>query len=272
MENDQQKSQIEELQQEVEALRNELTKSQQKAALGELLSTTTHEFNNILMTIINYAKLGMRHKDEAGRNKSFEKILSAGQRAAKISHGVLGMAKNRSNGIHACELKPMLNETLFLLERELTKYRINLETDFQEVPDALANPNQIQQVVINLLVNARQAMRNGGTVQMTLTEDVKNKTVDLKIRDDGPGIQSGKLQKIFDPYFSTKSGPDETGKGGTGLGLYSCRQIIEAHHGRIRVASTVGVGTEFTIKLPIAKKAPIAPAKTSQIQTEKQST
>jgi signal transduction histidine kinase len=85
--------------------------------------------------------------------------------------------------------------------------------------------------------------------------------VDLVVRDTGCGIPPEKLPRIFEPFFTTKSGPDETGKGGTGLGLASCRQIIEAHHGRIRVESTVGKGTQFTIKLPVAKTAAImAPA------------
>ena len=77
--------------------------------------------------------------------------------------------------------------------------------------------------------------------------------VDLVVRDTGCGIPADKLPRIFEPFFTTKSGPDETGKGGTGLGLAACRQIIEAHHGRIRVESTVGKGTQFTIKLPVAK-------------------
>jgi signal transduction histidine kinase len=79
------------------------------------------------------------------------------------------------------------------------------------------------------------------------------------VRDSGSGIPPEKLRRIFDPYFSTKSGPDATGKGGTGLGLFSCRNIVEAHQGRIRVESTVDKGTAFTIKLPIASvPAPVA--------------
>ncbi len=110
--------------------------------------------------------------------------------------------------------------------------------------------NQIQQVLLNLLINARQAMPQGGEVQIRLTYDPACHTVDLRIRDNGCGIEPDKLTRIFDPYFSTKSGPDETGKGGTGLGLSACRDIIQAHRGRIRVESTVGKGTAFTLKLP----------------------
>jgi signal transduction histidine kinase len=82
----------------------------------------------------------------------------------------------------------------------------------------------------------------------------------LVVRDTGTGIPADKLPRIFDPYFTTKSGPDETGMGGTGLGLSSCRKIIEAHHGRIRVDSTMGIGTQFTIKLPVVKKQAASPS------------
>ena len=95
-------------------------------------------------------------------------------------------------------------------------------------------------------------MPRGGQVLIKLDYDQANDTVDLVVRDTGVGIPADKLQRIFDPFFSTKKGPDETGKGGTGLGLSSCRNIIESHRGRIRVESTVGKGTAFTIKLPVA--------------------
>jgi signal transduction histidine kinase len=119
--------------------------------------------------------------------------------------------------------------------------------------------NQIQQVLLNLLINARQAMPQGGRVIVRLQYDASAEMVDLVVRDTGVGIPADKLPKIFDSFFTTKSGPDETGKGGTGLGLSSCRHIVETHHGRIRVESTVGKGTAFTIKLPVARRpAPLA--------------
>lgn len=229
-----------------------MVQAQKLTALGELVSTTTHEFNNVLMTIINYAKIGMRQTDEPTRNKAFEKILAAGQRAAKITNAVLGVARNRPNTFEPTDLAQIVEDCLVLLEREFSKYRIRAEKRVANVPPALANGNQIQQVLLNLLINARQAMPRGGQVLIRLDYDPVSDTVDLVVRDTGVGIPADKLQRIFDPFFSTKKGPDETGKGGTGLGLSSCRNIIESHRGRIRVESTVGVGTAFTIKLPVA--------------------
>lgn len=247
------------LQQQVAYLKEQLAQAQKMAALGELVSTTTHEFNNVLMTILNYAKIGLRHKDEATRDKSLEKILAAGERAAKITNAVLGMARNRSDSHEPTDLAKLLGESLVLLERELNKYRISVETQFAAVPPALCNGNQIQQVVLNLLINARQAMKSGGRILIKLDYDQAAGMVDLTIRDTGCGIEQEKLPRIFDTFYSTKSGPDESGKGGTGLGLSACRDIIQRHQGRIRVESTVGKGTAFTIKLPAAAK-PAPPA------------
>ncbi len=252
-------SEVAELKQCILSLQEQLLHAQKQSALGELVGTTTHEFNNVLMTILNYAKMGMRHQDAETRTKAFEKILAAGQRAAKMTNSILAMARNRSNELEPTDLRQIVDDTLFLLEREMQKYRINVELELSDAPPALANGNQIQQVLMNILINARQAMASGGRIIIRLAHDAKNKMVDLTIRDYGPGIPEDRLRKIFQPYFSTKSGPDETGKGGTGLGLHACRQIIEAHRGRIRVESTVGKGTSFTVKLPVAAVASIVP-------------
>ena len=113
--------------QQIEILKERLARAQRLTALGELVSTTTHEFNNVLMTIINYAKLGLRHKDNATREKAFEKILIAGNRAAKITNTVLGMARNRSTGQEPTDLTRLVEDTLVLLEREMNKYRITVD-------------------------------------------------------------------------------------------------------------------------------------------------
>lgn len=243
------------LPEQVEILKQQLVQAQKMTALGELTSTTTHEFNNILMTIINYAKYGLRHQDKASRDKAFQKILLAGNRASKITNSVLGIARNRSAGQEPTDLTQLVEDSLVLLERELNKYRISVERQFQPIPEAYVDGNQIQQVLMNLLINARQAMLNGGRLIIKLVHDTDNEMIDLVIRDFGSGIPPDKLPKIFDSFFSTKTGPDASGKGGTGLGLSMCRDIIEAHRGRIRVDSTVGKGTAFTLKLPTVRKA-----------------
>ncbi|HEV3024654.1 MAG TPA: ATP-binding protein [Pirellulales bacterium] len=244
------------LERQVAILKDQLAHAQRLTALGELVSTTTHEFNNVLMTIINYAKLGLRHKDAETRQKAFEKILAAGQRAARITNGILGFARNRSGAFEPTDMLKLIDDTLVLLERELNKYRIAIERQVTAVPLVSAIPNQIQQVLLNLLINARQAMPQGGRVIVRLSHDVENNLVELHVRDNGCGMSPETTRRIFDPFFTTKNGPDASGKGGTGLGLSACRDIIESHRGRIRVQSTLGKGTAFTVMLPLAIAAP----------------
>ncbi len=257
-----QQKEIQQLQEEITALKKRLDQSQRMTALGELVSTTTHEFNNVLMTIINYAKMGMRHDDKETRDKAFEKINKAGMRAAKITNSVLGMARNRSEHFEMTDIAKIIDESMVLLEREMQKYRISVDMQIDEVPEVSAIGNQIQQVLMNLLINARQAMSEGGQLVIKLQKNAENQTVDLSVRDYGPGIAQDKLRKIFDAYYTTKEGPDETGKGGTGVGLATCKNIIEAHGGKIRVESSVGKGTCFTLMLPMERqKSPVPMAR-----------
>lgn len=245
--------------QEIELLKRQLVQAQRMAALGELVGTTTHEFNNVLMTIINYAKLGLRHKDEPTRDKALDKILAAAQRAEKITNGVLGLARNRKEEFAPTHLHQLISESLVLLEREMQKYRVAVRCEFAEVPPVRAIGNQIQQVLLNMMTNARQAMPQGGELLLRLTHDPASHAVEFTIRDSGTGIPQESLPKIFDRYYSTKTGPDETGKGGTGVGLATCKDIIDAHQGRIRVESSLGRGTAFIIRLPVYQQV-VTPA------------
>ncbi|MFN5757140.1 MAG: sensor histidine kinase [Planctomycetia bacterium] len=235
---------------ELAALRRQVLDAQKAATLGELLGTTTHEFNNALTTILNYSKMGLRHRDEPTRTKALERILSAGTRAAKITASVLGMSRTGSARFEPVGLEMLIEDVLVLLEREMTKYRVQVEREFAPVPKVSANPSQLQQVLLNLLVNARQAMPQGGRLILRLSHDALLGTVDLMVRDTGCGMTQDVMRRMFEPHFSTKAGPDETGKGGSGLGLSACREIIEAHRGRIRVESAPGKGTAITIRLP----------------------
>jgi signal transduction histidine kinase len=245
---------------EVASLRRQLLEAQKAATLGELLGTTTHEFNNALTTILNYAKLGLRHRDQPTRDKALERILSAGTRAAKITASVLGMARGGSARMEPVNLELLVEDVLVLLEREMTKYRVQVEREFAPVPKVSANPGQLQQVLLNLLVNARQAMPQGGRLIIRLAHDALLGAVDLMVRDTGCGMTPDVMRRMFEPHFSTKAGPDETGKGGSGLGLTACREIVEAHKGRIRVESAPGKGTAITIRLPALKAVPAVAA------------
>jgi signal transduction histidine kinase len=232
---------------ETEALRQQLLQAQRLSSVGELASSVAHEFNNILTTIINYAKLGLRGQDPASRDQAFERILRGGQRAATIVNTMLGFARNSSTQREQTDIVALVEEVLVLTEKDLNKHRIQVDKRFHGRPVATIVPGQIEQILVNLVLNARQAMPKGGRLKLEVRDD--GDVVEIKIADTGVGIPPENMRQIFEPFFTTKH-PDEYGRGGTGLGLSVCRQIIEQHHGRIRVESVVGKGSTFTVKLP----------------------
>lgn len=235
---------------EVESLRLQLLQAQRLSSVGALASSVAHEFNNILTTIINYAKLGMRGPTGTDAKLAFEKILKSGQRAATIVGSMLGFARNQSARREQTDVVLLIEEVLLLSDKELSKHRVKVEKRYHARPIVLATSGQIEQIFLNLVINARQAMPHGGRLLIDVRENHTSDMVEIRIADTGVGIAPDHLRKIFEPFYTTKR-PDEQGRGGTGLGLSVCRQIIEHHHGRIRVESVVGKGSTFTVKLPL---------------------
>ncbi len=242
----------EELYEQIQGLRKQLQRAQRLACLGLLASSVAHEFNNILTSIVNYAKLAMNERDEHRRRTSLEKVQKAARRAAQITNGILGLSRARGDQRQLTNLAEMVKEIMVLVEKDLSKHRVRLHTHFASQPHAVVAPAQIQQILLNLIVNARQAMPNGGHLRLEVRESRQENLAQIVVADTGTGIPADQLPHIFDPFFTTKDGPDGTGKGGTGIGLAVCREIIEAHGGRIRVESLVGRGTTFIVKLPLA--------------------
>ena len=234
---------------EADQLRQQLLQAQKLSSVGALASSVAHEFNNILTTIINYARLALRQQDEAARTQALEKILKGSQRAATIINSMLGFARNTRAQREMTDLAALVEETLVLTDKDLSKHRIHVEKKFHDRPQAAVVPAQIEQVLLNLIINARQAMPRGGHLRIEVRENARTQMVELSIADTGVGIPPEQLRLIFEPFYTTKE-PDEHGHGGTGLGLSVCRQIIDQHNGRIRVESLVGKGSTFTVKLP----------------------
>lgn len=240
---------------ETDQLRKQLLQAQRLSSVGELASSVAHEFNNILTTIINYARLGLRaENDPIARTQAFEKILKGGQRAATIVNSMLGFARNHSTQRQPTDLTRLVEEVLLLTEKDLSKHRVHVETRFLDRPIVTVVPGQIEQILLNLVINARQAMPNGGRLHIEVRSNRRSHMAEVRIADSGTGIPPDQLRMIFEPFYTTKE-PDEHGHGGTGLGLSVCRQIIEQHHGRIRVESVVGKGSTFTVKLPLREEA-----------------
>jgi signal transduction histidine kinase len=251
---------------EVETLRRQVVALQRVSSLGVLAGGVCHELNNALTPILNYAKLGLRNPDPKYRDRAFEKILEAAGRAAAITGGVLGLARPQGDRREPADLIRLAEEVILLVGKDLSRNRVQLDFQTSGRPYARVNPAQIQQVLLNLLINARQAMPRGGTVRLKVAVDAAGRLAELSVADTGTGIAPADLRHIFDPFFTTKNGPDATGLGGTGLGLSVCREIVEAHHGRLRAESRLGQGTTFTLRLPACPAPPGSSAATPSQQ------
>ena len=240
---------------EAEQLRLQLLQAQRLSSMGALASSVAHEFNNILTTIINYAKLGLRSAgDDRARTEALEKVLKGSQRAATIVNSMLGFARNSSTQRQMTDLVDLVEEALILTEKDLSKHHVQVEKKYQGRPKAPVVPGQIEQILLNLIINARQAMPRGGRLRIEVGENPSTQLAEIRVSDTGVGIPPNQLRLIFEPFYTTKE-PDEHGHGGSGLGLSVCRQIMEQHHGRIRVESVVGKGSTFTVKLPLRANA-----------------
>ena len=235
----------------------QLEQLQRIASVGAVASSIAHEFNNILTTILNQAKFGLRTSDPEKARHSFNKVLESAKRAAKITTGILALSRNRVSRMQPTDVAAMVDEVLAVVEKDLTKHQVRLERDFREAPVADMVAAQIQHVLMNLIINARQAMSSGGVVRVSIDCNRASNMVEIGIQDAGPGIEPQKLAQIFEPFFTTKQGPDQEGHGGSGLGLSICREIIERHQGRIRVESLVGKGTKFVVKLPCSEDSSV---------------
>ena len=260
---------IHELQNRIASLEEQLMQTQRLMALGELTGSLVHEFNNISMILIESTKMVLRQKDEQSRTKMLNKILTVANKASKITNAARrAVATNKKSKLEPTNFAALVEDVLLLLEREMNKYRIVVEKSLgEQMPEIIADENQITQVVLNLLINARQAMPHGGRLSLKMSYDEENEMIDFVVRDFGCGISQENLPRIFEPFYTTKSGPDDSGKGGTGLGLASCKTIIEQHQGSIRVKSTEGKGTSFTIKLPTVIRAKLVELQRSPEKT-----
>ena len=234
-------------------LYHQLLQAEKLAALGQTISGVAHELNNPLATILTWAeRLSQRpaaQMDEQTR-RGLDTILSESERAAKIVRNLLTFARKRHTTRAMVDVNQVVRQTLALRSYE---QRLNNITIFEALaaglPLVFADPHQFQQVLLNLIINAEQAMlgANGrGSLVVRSWHDFDNDAVILEVNDDGPGVPEDVQPKIFDPFFTTK----EVGKG-TGLGLTVAYAIVQEHGGRITVSSQAGTGASFFVALPI---------------------
>ena len=231
---------------------HQLLQAEKMAALGQTVSGVAHELNNPLATILTWAeRLSQKPTLEPAVRRGLEIILSESERAARIVRNLLTFARKRQTTRAMVDINQVVRETLNLrsYEQRVTNIVV-IDALAAGLPQVFADAHQVQQVLLNLIINAEQAMlsANGRGILVVRTwHDAERECVILEINDDGPGVAEDVQPKIFDPFFTTK----EVGKG-TGLGLTVAYAIVNEHGGRIRVESRPGGGASFFVEVPVS--------------------
>jgi len=224
----------------------QLFESEKLAAVGRLAASIAHEVNNPLEAIKNALYL-MESGSEGDKNSRFLEIArKETERVSHIIRQMLGFAR-RSGEVDWVDVNQLIEETLVLLDKKMRQLRIRVTRNLdEELPKIRARADQLRQVILNLIINAQQAIQSEGEITITTSryEQVLQPSIVIQLSDTGAGINDTDLTRIFEPFFSS-------GKKGTGLGLWVTQDIVRQHAGRIEVTSEVGRGTVFTIVLQV---------------------
>lgn len=231
-------------------LEEQIERMQDLANVGMVSAMAAHEMNNILTPVANYARLCIKHpEDKELKQKALEKAIVNTEHASKILESLLSMANGTQQEKKHYFLKHLTDEVLTCIARDLSKDKIEVVID---IPDGLEVWGEcvcLQQVLMNLVLNGREAMLGKGG-RLTIAAEERDVSIFLKVSDTGCGIESQNIERIFEPFFTTKN-QASPGQSGTGLGLSFCKKIIETHGGAISVESRPNEGTTFTISLPM---------------------
>src|SRR5262249_20946759 len=231
-------------------LEEQLLQTEKLTSLGLLAAGVAHEVNTPLAVISNYIQmLAKQLPGDDQRHKLIGKIVKQTFRASEIVNNLLNFSRTGAAEFSEVNLNKVLEETLSLVSHPFRTARVSVIKTLQgNLPPVLGSPNRLQQVFLNLFMNARDAMPSGGMVEVRTAAN--NGYVEVEVTDTGIGIADENLHRIFDPFFTTKS----SGRG-TGLGLSVSYGIIKEHLGKIEVRSTPGKGTSFRLEFPVARKA-----------------
>ncbi|UCG61525.1 MAG: PAS domain S-box protein [Candidatus Zixiibacteriota bacterium] len=232
-----------------------LIEADKLSAIGTLAGGVAHEFKNYLGGIIGNASFALDQLDRkdglATAAETLHKIIEMGERANDVTMSLLTYSRARPDEMQPENLRVLIEKSVRLVEKELHNQSIELVTHFEDTPPVEISASKLQQLLLNLLINARQAIRSHGVITVALF--AADDYVEIRVGDTGTGIPKDNLERIFDPFFSTKGvwGKDEVT--GTGIGLSICRNIANEFGGELSVESIVGIGTTFTLTLPLSR-------------------
>ncbi len=233
---------------ELVAMHDRVAQSERLASLGKLSAGVAHEINNPLGGILALTALTLEDmKEDDPARENLEEVIKQAERCRDIVRGLLEFSRQSGAVTELCDVNKLLQDTLSLVAKQAMFFNITVVKEWEpELRPVMADKSQLQQVFMNILMNAVQAMEERGTVTI-VTRNAAGGFIEVAISDTGCGIPPEKIDRIFDPFFTTKpSGA------GTGLGLSIAYGIVTEHHGTITVSSEVGRGSTFTIRLPAA--------------------
>jgi signal transduction histidine kinase len=236
------------LEAEVEGLREELRRAQRLATVGTMTAMVAHEFNNILTPIINYAQLARDNPKMVP--KAIARASEGGLRATEICKAILGLTREQPTEPREECLLELIRATLSAMARDPKRDAIDLKVDVSQDMTLKTRRAEMQQVLMNLLLNARRAvLARPAPRRIEIGASRVGDSVTIRIEDNGVGIPPENLERIFQPFFTT-NGHENAISPGHGLGLTLCREIVESMNGRIGVTSQPGQGAAFCIHLP----------------------
>ncbi len=249
--------QLAETQRQIDGLREQLLESQRLATIGTIAAVIAHEFNNLLTPIVSYSQYALQSAKSPTPDmpliiKALTKAFGSAEKAGRICASMLSLARGESSPT-AVSVQKIVDEALLVLARDPQKDGIALRVQIQPDLHVQGDSVQLEQVLLNLLINARQAMLGRGGALTIKAATVDEHEARLQVIDTGQGIPEKLLPRIFEPFFSTKGTSADSQVHGTGLGLAICKDIVQHHKGRIEVESQVGKGTTFNVYLPAAK-------------------
>ncbi|MCZ6689364.1 MAG: ATP-binding protein [Planctomycetota bacterium] len=230
-------------------LQKQMVRQEKMAAVGLLAAGISHEFNNLLGSMSGFAQLAKRNPKHL--DQLVDIVIAQTKRAETITRNLLSFSRPKAEARETANLVDVVENILKLIEKELNQLNITVKREFQAIPNTLVNVGAIEEVFLNLFINARQAIGRNGAIEAGMTLEGEN--IVIRISDTGRGIPKENIDKIFDPFFTTKGFGQNGEPLGTGLGLNLVANIVKDHKGEISVKSVIGKRTTFTISLPIVE-------------------
>jgi PAS domain S-box-containing protein len=235
-------------------LESQLSQAEKMSSIGLLAAGVAHEVNTPLAVISSYAQLLAKQlQGDEKRSALLEKITQQTFRASEIVNSLLNFSRTSGSEFQQVNLNKVVRDTLTLLEHQFKHGRVHVESELlSDLPQIMGNSGKLQQVFLNLFLNAKDAMPQGGTLRVSTAN---GDGVKVMISDTGSGIAPEIVHRIYEPFFTTKTKPGEGQRKGTGLGLSVSYGIIQEHAGKIHVSSQPGKGTTFSLEFPMMRKA-----------------